>query len=492
LTQYFLQAPCYYLNWDRNRYRFGLRPNLNQILVTRRGAVAPTAIDARVRKTTEDIFREGPKFLDRRFFPERSNDIPDRPQLTLAVMALDKLAGEASTKSLIEFFVKECGSSGRTFKSSLLFAVPDSPTAITNAARDLLAWEDINDDEDTIGQLEDAQKRALSVSLGNAKTDLRESVWRSYRHVFLLNKTNAIKDTDLGQVNSSMAPTLADLIVNTLRKDDEITDKVGSARLVRFWPPALTEWPTKAVRDAFFASPALPRLMDPDSIKQTIADAVSSKLIGYARKEGTRTILERFGEALSEHEVEISEDVVLLKAEDAQKLLEPPRLHRLAIHPERIDLNPSEHAGFTVKGTDQYGHPFPVESPSWSAPGCTVGQDGQVTVGETLGVYLVTARFAEIEATAQIRVQAKKRDDKNGGGKPCEAKVIRWSGTIPYQKWMNFYTRVVSPFASATGLSLRVEVEVPAEKDEQQAKAQLEKMRSALRDLSLDEDAELR
>ena len=123
-----------------------------------------------------------------------------------------------------------------------------------------------------------------------------------------------------------------------------LTDKVGSARLVRFWPPALTEWSTKAVRDAFFASPALPRLIDPDSIKQTIADGVSSKLIGYARKEGNRTVLERFGEALSENEVEISEDIVILKAEDAQKLLEPPKLHRLAIHPERIDLGPNEHA----------------------------------------------------------------------------------------------------------------------------------------------------
>ncbi len=288
-----------------------------------------------------------------------------------------------------------------------------------------------------------------------------------------------------------MAPTLPDLIVNTLRKDDEITDKVGSARLVRFWPPALTEWSTKAVRDAFFASPALPRLMDPDSIKQTIADAVSSKQIGYARKEGGRTILERFGESLSEHEVEISEDVVILKAEDAQKLLEPPRLHRLAIHPDRIDLNPNEHATFTVKGTDQYGHPFPVESPSWSAPGCTVGQDGQVTVGETLGIYIVTARYGEAETQAQIRVQAKKPNGKNGGDKPDAAKVIRWSGTIPYQKWMNFYTKVVSPFASVAGLSLRIEVQVPAEKDDQQAKAQLEKIRSALRDVNLDEDVEI-
>ena len=292
-------------------------------------------------------------------------------------MGLDKLAGESGTKTLIESFVRECGSSGRTFKSSLLFAVPDSATAITNAARDVLAWEDINDDDDTIRQLEDAQKRALSQSLATRKADFREAIWRSYRHVFLLNKSNAIKDTDLGQINSSMAPTLPDLIVNTLRKDDEITDKVGSARLVRFWPPALTEWSTKAVRDAFFASPALPRLMDPDSIKQTIADGVSASRSATPGRKATRTVLERFGEALGEHEVEISEDVVILKAEDAQKLLEPPRLHRLAIHPDRLDLSPNEHASFTVKGTDQYGHQFLAEDPSWSAPGCEVLQDGQ-------------------------------------------------------------------------------------------------------------------
>jgi hypothetical protein len=484
-----LTATCYYLNWDRNRYRFGLRPNLNQILVARRGAVTPTAIEKRIQETTGALFREGPKFLDRRFFPARSNDIPDRPQLTLIVMGLDNPAGDSRTRSLIESLVRECGSSGRTFKSSLLFAVPDSATAITGAARDLLAWEDINDDEDTVKQLEDAQKRALSQSLGRAKADLREAIWRSYRHVFLLGKSNALKDTDLGQINSSMAPTLPDLIVSTLRKDDEITDVVGASRLVRFWPPALTEWPTKAVRDAFFASPALPRLMDADSIKQTIADAVSSKLIGYARKEGDRTLLERFGEAMGAHEVEIGEDLVLLKAEDAQKLLDPPRLHRLAIHPERVDLHPHGHAGFTVKGTDQYGHPFPVENPAWSAPGCTVSQDGQVTVGEEPGSYVVTARWGAIEAQASLRVM------KRGPIVPPPddgEKVVRWAGEIPPQKWTTFYMKVVSPFASVPGLSLRVEVELPAEKDEQQANAQLEKIRGALRELGLDQDPEMR
>ena len=241
-----LTGTCYYLNWDRNRYRFGARPNLDRILVSRRGAVAPKAIEARVRKTTEDFFREGPKFLDRRFFPERSNDIPDRPQLTLAVMGLDRLASEAGTKNLIESFVKECGGSGRNASNQACSSrspIRQQPSRPPPAI--FFAWEDINDDDDTIGQLEDTQKPALFPEPEPTKADFREAIWRSYRHVFLLNKSNAIKDTDLGQINSSMAPTLPDLIVNTLRKDDEITDKVGSARLVRFWPPALTEWSTR-------------------------------------------------------------------------------------------------------------------------------------------------------------------------------------------------------------------------------------------------------
>src|SRR5262249_58588394 len=51
-----LGSTCFYLNWDRNRYRFGLTPNLNQILVSRRGAVQAKAIDERVRQQTQKLF----------------------------------------------------------------------------------------------------------------------------------------------------------------------------------------------------------------------------------------------------------------------------------------------------------------------------------------------------------------------------------------------------------------------------------------------------
>src|SRR5205085_5349469 len=86
---------------------------------------------------------------------------------------------------------------------------------------------------------------------------------------------NTLKVAELTQPNSSMANSLAELIINRLRADDEIADGVGAHRLVRYWPPALATWSTKAARDAFYSSPALPRLLDPNVLKRTIADGVA-------------------------------------------------------------------------------------------------------------------------------------------------------------------------------------------------------------------------
>jgi len=56
---------------------------------------------------------------------------------------------------------------------------------------------------------------------------------------------------------------------------------------------------------------------------------------------------------------------------------------------------------------------------------------------------------------------------------------------------MNQKKKVVSPFASVAGLNLRVEVEMPADQGDRQAKARLEKIRNALSDLNLDDSVDI-
>ncbi|HEV3383164.1 MAG TPA: DUF499 domain-containing protein, partial [Gemmata sp.] len=284
-----LGSTCYYLNWDRNRYRFGLTPNLNQILVSRRGSVQAKAIDERIRQQTQKLFDkhsvEGSKQIDRKYNPTRSNDVPNRAVLTLVVFGLDMPAGEKKTNELMETIVRDAGSSGRTFKSALIFVVPDAGQTIREAARNALAWEDIEDDEDTKKRIDSAQVKLLERNLANARRDLDEAIFRTYRHVYLLGRDNKLRAIDLGQITSSSAGSLVELIIRELERNDEITQGVSPAKLVKAWPPSLTEWSTKAVRDAFYSSPLLSRLLNPDSIKRTITDGVTQGFLGYASKD---------------------------------------------------------------------------------------------------------------------------------------------------------------------------------------------------------------
>jgi hypothetical protein len=64
--------------------------------------------------------------------------------------------------------------------------------------------------------------------------------------------------------------------------------------------------------------------------------------------------------------------------------------------------------------------------------------------------------------------------------------VIRWSGTVPSQKWINFYTKVLSRFDAAQGFRLEISFEVLIEGEQTQAK--IDEARSGLKKLGLKDD----
>jgi len=85
-------------------------------------------------------------------------------------------------------------------------------------------------------------------------------------------------------VNSSQASTITQLIIHRLRATGELEDQIHPRFLVRNWSPAFTEWSTKNVRDAFFASPLFPRLFKADSVKEAIARGVREGFFAYVGK----------------------------------------------------------------------------------------------------------------------------------------------------------------------------------------------------------------
>ncbi len=63
---------------------------------------------------------------------------------------------------------------------------------------------------------------------------------------------------------------------------------------------------------------------------------------------------------------------------------------------------------------------------------------------------------------------------------------MSWTGEVPPQKWMNFYTKVLSKFAAGRGLKLKLIVEVSPEGGV--SKQKIEGTKSALRELGLSDD----
>jgi hypothetical protein len=239
----------------------------------------------------------------------------------LVVLPPEQAASELGTKQLIESMTLESGSSSRTFKSALIWCVADSDTRLKEEARKLLAWRDIQSETAAL-KLDDAKEHQLSENVRKAERDLRETVWRTYKNVFLLAEDNSFRRIDLGLVHSSAAPSLVDLILTRLKEEDIVVDGVSPNFLTRYWPPALPEWSTKSVRDAFYASPKFPRLLDADAIKQTISRGLDSGVLAYASRAASGGFDPfYYKRSLVAADVEFDDDVFLLRQDRAEEYL---------------------------------------------------------------------------------------------------------------------------------------------------------------------------
>jgi hypothetical protein len=476
-----LGQSCYYLSIDKNRYRFSLSPNLNKLLSDRRASIQGPQIDERVKAEIQKIFAAGTG-AERIYFPEKSSQVPDRPVLTLAVIGMDRtLADDAATRQFLSALTREYGKSARTFKSAVIWVVADSAQLLREEARTALAWEDIR--EQDASRLDEAQQRQLDEHIRRAKRDVSETVWRSYKNVLLLDKVNELRTVDLGLITSSQAADMLTVIIKRLREEGDLERDISPNFLVRNWP-AMTEWSTKAVRDAFFSSPQLPRLMNGDVIKDTIARGVRDGILAYVgQKPDGHYEPFIFGKEMSATDVEISEDMFVIRGEEAKKHIEPPRLAKLMITPARVAAEPDQQVVLRVQGIDQFGRNMDVatETVAWTASGGTISA-GSFTAGALEGAFSVQAQVGGLAAEAQITVS------KPGTlplMKTTAAKQMgfRWSGEVPPQKWMNFYTKVLSRHVTEGGLKLTVNIE--ANPDGGISEQRLEEARAALRELGL-------
>jgi hypothetical protein len=431
-----LTEACYYLTVERNRYHFSFRENLNKRYADRRANIRNEDIDECVRSEVQKVFATGTS-PERVFYPERSNQISDRATLTFVILAPDQSIEDERSKTLVDNLIRECGTSARTFKSGLIFCVAQSGGPLKEDARRLLAWQEIEGELPGIS-VDDTQRHQLAENIRKSQRDLRENVWRSYRNILLLGKDNKLRTIDLGLVHSSAAESLVQFIINHLRQADEIQSGISPNYLIRNWPPAFKEWSTRAVRDAFYASPLFPRLLDPGTIKDTIARGVSNGLLAYVGKlPGDRYRPFNFASSLSSADVEISDEMFIVTGETA----------------ETYRKNQASGAVTKEPITPPVSTAVKVESFVWT--------DG-------------TARDLFGEG-----------GPGNQGSTETKSGIlgVRWQGEVPAQKWMNFYTRVLTKLGISEKLRLSVNVEYRSV--DAVDKQKIDDVRSALRELGL-------
>jgi Protein of unknown function (DUF499) len=419
-----LTESCYYLAVERNRYHFSLKENLNKRFCDRRATIPGTQVEEHIHGEIQKVFSAGVG-AERIYFPEKTIQVADRPAITLVVLAPDQsMQDEKATGPFVETMTREYGTSARTFKSALIFCVPESPDALREDTRKVLAWEAIEDDG---LKLDENQLHQLGESLKKARRDLKETIWRTYKNLMLLGKDNALRSVDLGLIHSSAATDLLSLILSRLRSDGDLEHGISPSFLVRNWPPAFKEWSTKSVRDAFFASPQFPRLTNPDALKETISRGVGNGQLAYVGKTASNDYKPfYFSQALMTADVELSEEMFIITKEMADAYLitraKPPA--------------PGTTPRPDMPTPPIVGPALPVDQPEPTAPSTDFG--------------------------------------------------LTWTGEIPPMKWMNFYTKVLSKFASTRGLKLTLNVEVGPEGGVSQQK--IDETKSALRELGLNDD----
>jgi hypothetical protein len=178
-------------------------------------------------------------------------------------------------------------------------------------------------------------------------------------------------------------------------------------------------------------------LLNAETIKETIARGVESGILAYVGKGASGKYQPfAFNQSVSPADIEFSDDMFVITAETARAYLEgqttPP--------PVGVPVE----GGSTGAGTGTGGG----------------GEPGGTPIGpQPTPITPVTT--------------------------PARIAGIKWSGEVPPQKWMNFYTKVLSRFAATPGLKLTIVVEVsPSDGLSTQT---LEETQNALRELGLDD-----
>lgn len=484
---------CFFLYKENNSYHFGLKATLIKIHADRKATIGRTEIHDLVKDNIKKVFDQTPA-LERTYFPMRSNDLMDKPALTLAVMSPNKEAGSEATKKVLLDATKYHGESGRTYKSAIIWSIAADSTSLYESARDYLAWKEINDDAERLN-LDGEQKKQVRQYIESSSRQIKERVWEAYTIVGLYTDSDTIEYIDLGRITSSASESISRLITSRLIQLEKLTETVTPDFLVRHWSKTSDDWSTRQIRDAFYASPSFPRVFNQEVIKKTIQRGIIDGKFGYGGldpDEGYNPFY--YKSQISSLEIEFSDEHFLIPKQKAEEELVRRSIDttvaKIILEPAEVDLCFGQQYPFNVKILNSNNEVIPGKRVDWEVTGGKINSNGLYLAGETEGTYEVHARCNGVDCVAEVTVKPGDIPPPPPPPPPPPITSLNWKGTVDPLKWMNIYTRLLIKMQNSGNLdvSLDISLKNPEEGISQEV---VNEIKIALKELGLTENLEL-
>jgi predicted AAA+ superfamily ATPase len=343
----------WYLNTRGDQeYFFSNVPNLNRVVIDKKSQVQRTSVRKELKTRIESEL--GSK-LRTYLWPSSGDKIPDNQELKLAVLDPDENYDDRELRRWID----RKGQSYRTYKNTLIFAVPDKDRHVRfeNKIKDYLALQEIADsidrgDYSALEEQKDEIQRRIK--------DLSDDFPRKVREMYQVAKVPVMNGDSLEEIDFGQPAVGRENLDTWFRRKltsqmhGKILGRPPSANLIRSkFLNNGDEIGLSDILEQFYRNPDLPALDDPQLIAESIANGVQDGSFGLAREENGKLVPSsvKINQPLSTSQVNFHEEgwvlVTASKAEDLQEEVQTEPLES-----GETDVSGSEdEAGFAGGGS---------------------------------------------------------------------------------------------------------------------------------------------
>ncbi|MCS7237814.1 MAG: DUF499 domain-containing protein [Thermoguttaceae bacterium] len=306
-----LENLLWYLNEDNNRFYFSTEPNLIRILQEKEEQVTEDQLVNQVRKNLEELVGNELKVF---LWPISSQDVPDLPQLKLAILEIDYPRQAPHTLPFVKELLNKCGQTFRTYRNALLVLVPSQTELepLRNHARRLLACIAVENDKQIMKSLSEKNREKLKEEKKKAADGLRTQLISAYRYLERA-ATDETEEIDLGLPDQRHFKSLCSVVIKALEERGLLAKKLTVKRILRTFQQEEQEKPFREVYESFLRYPDQPILPNQEVLWDAVVSGVQRGELGL--QVGSRVY---FQTPLPQDQID-REEAIILRPEVATK-----------------------------------------------------------------------------------------------------------------------------------------------------------------------------